>query len=369
MPNKPNFPLEIVKKERIFLSILLIGMLASALVFQNPAIAMWLGFVFAAYSAIGNDSIQTIGTFIGSNSHVKWYWLWLFMGGIFLVTITTGYVINDGDVAFGRLSGLTKSGDGLSYPEVSNFAYLQLIAPLILLILTRLKMPVSTSILLLASFAAEPSGIEKVLLKSIGGYGIAFVASSIIGVITYPLIRKKFTGRTVSPLWALFQWVISGTLWAVWIMQDAANIAVYLPRTLGVGEFVAFSAVIFFGLAILFYLRGDKIQQVVSEKTRVEDIRAATLIDLIYSLILIYKLTSSTVPMSTTWVFLGVIGGRELALNYMRESSDRKGQHVKKAWKVVLNDIKKAAIGLIISLILAVAINEDFRAGLLELIQ
>ena len=28
---------------------------------------MWVGFVFAAYAAIANDSIQTIGTFIASN--------------------------------------------------------------------------------------------------------------------------------------------------------------------------------------------------------------------------------------------------------------------------------------------------------------
>ena len=37
-----------------------------------------VGFMLAAYSVIGNDSVQTLGTFIASNIRVfKWYWLWL----------------------------------------------------------------------------------------------------------------------------------------------------------------------------------------------------------------------------------------------------------------------------------------------------
>jgi hypothetical protein len=37
-----------------------------------------VGFLLAAYSVIGNDSAQTLGTFISSNSNkVKWYWAWV----------------------------------------------------------------------------------------------------------------------------------------------------------------------------------------------------------------------------------------------------------------------------------------------------
>ena len=38
------------------------------LVYPYPAVAMWCVFFMASYSAIANDSIQTIGTFIASNS-------------------------------------------------------------------------------------------------------------------------------------------------------------------------------------------------------------------------------------------------------------------------------------------------------------
>jgi hypothetical protein len=38
-----------------------------------------VGFLLAALAVIGNDSAQTLGTFISSNSKkVKWYWMWLF---------------------------------------------------------------------------------------------------------------------------------------------------------------------------------------------------------------------------------------------------------------------------------------------------
>jgi hypothetical protein len=37
-------------------------------------LVMWVGFIFASYSVVGNDVIQTLGTFLTSNEKkVKWY--------------------------------------------------------------------------------------------------------------------------------------------------------------------------------------------------------------------------------------------------------------------------------------------------------
>jgi phosphate/sulfate permease len=97
-------------------------------------------------------------------------------------------------------------------------------------------------------------------------------------------------------------------------MQDAANISIFLPRSLSFEKFLFFTGYIFLGLGILFYLRGDKIQEIVTEKTTVEDVRNATIIDLVYTLILLIFQWASKIPMSTTWVFLGLMGGREIAI-------------------------------------------------------
>ena len=103
-------------------------------------------------------------------------------------------------------------------------------------------------------------------------------------------------------------------------------------------QFLGFALFIFFGLGLLFYLRGDKIQQIVTEKSRVTDIRSATIIDFIYALLLVYKLTVSTVPMSTTWVFLGLLAGREIGMSIIDSTGMGKpiGRYLRWCLKIFL---------------------------------
>ena len=37
-----------------------------------------LGFLLAAYAVVGNDALQTLGTFINSNRRVPWWAMFLF---------------------------------------------------------------------------------------------------------------------------------------------------------------------------------------------------------------------------------------------------------------------------------------------------
>jgi hypothetical protein len=145
-------------------------------------------------------------------------------------------------------------------------------------------------------------------------------------------------------------------------MQDAANVAVYLPRSLSWVEFVAFASVIFFGLGLLFYFGGEKIQEVVDEKSDVVDVRAATMIDFIYTIILFIFKIYSKVPMSTTWVFIGLLGGRELAIAVRKAGA----RSLKEALIVMTKDVVLVTIGLLISLVIAAAVNDGFRATLLS---
>ena len=342
--------------EKKFLLFVAMAFIGAAFAVGNWHFAMWFGFVLTAYAAVSNDSIQTLGTFIESNGHRKWWVLWLYTGGILLVTLTISYVVNDGDVTYGRL--LDSEGN-TDYPHPSEFSYFQLIAPIVLIVLTRLRMPVSTTFLLLSVFSADTSGITKVIGKSLTGYGLAFIVSFLVWIVAYRLISKHFSSRKVHPAWTVVKWVVSGALWSVWIMQDGANIAVYLPRRLELWQFVIFAGTIFVGMALLFYLRGDKIQGVVSEKTGIADMRAATLIDFSYVLLLIYKLFISSVPLSTTWVFLGIIGGREIAIGLARKKQGKK--HKKKAFVLIWKDFAYAMVGLFISLALALGANPSIR--------
>lgn len=347
--------IEIVLPNRLFIALLAVGFLVAGFVYEDAAIARWLGFLFAAYAAVANDSIQTIGTFIASNRKTKWYWLWLFIGGIFVVTVFYSWITYDGDVSYQRL----QSKGFKTTPE--SFAYLQVVAPLVLVLLTRLRMPVSTTFLLLTSFATSVSGIGSVLTKSLSGYVVAFVAAVVVwGVLAKPM-ERWFTGEA-HPGWRVAQWFTSGALWSVWIQQDAANIAVYLPRSLGTYEFIAFASVVFLGLGILFKSGGEKIQQVVDEKSSVIDVRPATIIDLVYAVILYYFKIQSKIPMSTTWVFLGLLGGRELMLSIQSLSRRDLASTV----KIIGRDVAFAGVGLLVSIVLAALVNERFATQLLE---
>ena len=319
------------------------------LVYPYPALAMWCVFFMASYSAIANDSIQTIGTFIASNSDKKWYYLWIYMGGIFIITVTYSWVNYTGDISYGRLAskGLNEA------PQ--NFKFLQVFAPVALLMMTRLKMPVSTSILLLSAFATQASSITSILSKSLFGYVIAFTAAIIIWTITTNLF-EKYKNTKPSRIWLPLQWISSGALWSTWIMQDMANVAVVLPRSLTFDQFLVVASFIFFGLGLLFYLRGDKIQQIVLEKSDIIDVRAATVVDFIYACLLYYLKVISSIPISTTWVFIGLLGGREIAINLRKNGGD-----YKKALKMIGKDTLFAAIGLIVSLIIALSINDNMR--------
>lgn len=365
--NRSEYPylnvLEIVTRERTFLIIIGAAFIMAAFATFNWHFAMWLGFAFAAYSAVANDSIQSLGTFIESNKKQKWYILWLFTGVILIITISFSYFYFKGDVTYQRL--LNDQGE-TSYPHPDSFSYFQIIAPIVLLILTRLRMPVSTTFLLLSVFSATTGGITSIITKSVSGYVLSFVLSFIIWYAGYELFRKYFNKRKAHIAWPVIQWTVSGALWSVWLMQDGANIAVFLPRKLELYQFIIFLGTIFLGLGLIFYLRGDKIQKIVSEKIRISDVRAATLVDFTYVLLLTYKLLDSTIPLSTTWVFLGVIGGREIAVSIARSKKGIK--HKRKALGLIGRDLLYAIIGLIISVALASGANPLIRKEIVNLL-
>ncbi|WP_215226654.1 hypothetical protein [Echinicola shivajiensis] len=353
---------DFTKKEKSFLLVLCILVSIAGFITQYTYAAMWFGFTLAAYSAIGNDSIQTIGTFIASNQRKKWYWLWLFMGGIFVATAVYSWINYGGDVSYQRLyvKGLDKA------PE--KFVFLQLAAPIVLMVMTRMRMPVSTTFLLLNVFTYKAGTIAGVVQKSLIGYLLAFVIAIVFWFVLEKFVTNYLKGKAKN-YWYILQWITSGTLWSLWLMQDAANIAVFLPRALNIYEFLAYTGFIFFGLGFLFYFKGDRIQGIVNEKSKVTDVRAATIVDFIYCILLFYFKMYSKMPMSTTWVFIGLLGGREIAIALSKSKKLKKRKaRLYRAYKMASNDVLKATIGLVVSLILALIINEGIRKEIFDLI-
>ena len=310
-----------------------------------------LGFLFAVYAVTANDSIQTLGTYISSNQDVKWYWMFAYMGGIFVLTMFQGFGIND--PAFGRLD---------KFPEITIQWY-HAIAPLVLVALTRLKIPVSTTFLVLSVFASSVV-MEKMLLKSFLGYAVSFV----FAWISWYLISKYFLNEgekgknKYNNYWRIGQWLTTGWLWSTWLKHDLANIMIFLPRysTVQSATFQIFVlAVMLLGLAFMFYERGGKIQEIVLSKTNTRYVRSATLIDLVYCFVLYYFKEVNNIPMSTTFVFMGMLAGRELgiwmSLGYGELTYT--SRHKKAIFPMLYKDFLRLMLGLMISVSLAYAIQ------------
>ncbi len=310
-------------------------------------ITLWaaIGFLLAAYAVVGNDALQTLGTFINSNHRFHWTVLFGFAGSVLIATFTYGWMVNHGDPSFGRL------GDTAKYPPFPGGPqWYHILPPLGLLALTRFGVPVSTSFMVLAIFATM-DGLSKMMQKSLIGYGLAFGT----GVVLYLLLTrtleaffKKNPESENRPHWIVLQWASTTWLWSVWLMQDFANIFVFLPRELSALEAFGALALILVLLAITFANKGGPVQKILRSKTAVTDIRSATIIDFVFAGLLYFFKELSNIPMSTTWVFLGLIAGREFAFSLTHRESK-----VLRAAKLALSDLGKAYIGLVISVDMA----------------
>ncbi|WP_367389165.1 hypothetical protein [Lewinella sp. LCG006] len=271
---------------------------------------MWFGFILAGYSVVGNDSIQTLGTFLSSNEQRPWYVLWMYAGSILAFTLLYGWYHYSGDVSYGRLE---------KYAFIEDMTWPYLLPPLVLMILTRTGIPVSTSFLILTFF--KPAGLMDMTMKSLLGYVLAFALAILVWQVITRSLDKRFIENPISAkenrIWTVLQWCSTGFLWGQWLIQDFANIYVYLPRTLNGTEIGISLSILLLMLGYIFYSRGGSIQEIVKVKTNTVDIRSATLIDFLYALVLLFFKQYSNVPMSTTWVFLGLLAGREIAIRYL----------------------------------------------------
>ena len=304
---------------------------------------MGIGFLFAAYSVIANDSVQTLGTWIASNNErVNWKVMWVAASSVLLWALWYGWYMYGGDISYGRLNKIP-------FQEIQWYHAL---APGLLLLLTRIGVPVSTSFLVLSAFAST-FVLEKMLMKSMMGYAVAAVAAYALWLgITKILDEDKPVKEEHKKYWRIGQWFTTGFLWWTWLSHDMANIAVFLPRELPVDLMVIISAVFVAGLWWMFREGGGKIQNIVLEKHNTRYVRSATIIDGVYWIILFFFKELNDITMSTTWVFVGLLCGRELAMATMTGK-----EKFKVVFPLIGKDFLKMMVGLAASVGVVLAIH------------
>lgn len=304
------------------------------------SIIFWIiWFLLTAYSIVANDSMQTLWTFMASNKKVKWQYLWLAASSVLVATLVYSFIAYSWDISYWRLEKI---------PYVAIEWY-HLIPPIVLVILTKFWIPVSTSLLIFSVFASNLV-FEKVLIKSFLWYSIALATWLILWFIASKIFKGSWkTQEKNERKWRIFQWLTTGFLWFTWLAHDVANIAVYLPRQLSILELVLVLVVFVASLGYIFYKKWGKIQEIVLEKTNLDYIKTATFIDLIYAFILLFFKQYNSIPMSTTWVFLWLIAWREIAI-FLSQSDYNYKTLIKLVWKDIIKVLSWLAISIIITL-------------------
>ena len=315
---------------------------------------MIIGFLLAGFSVVANDSLQTLGTYISSNrQRTPKSVQMIFVCCITSIVLFLGWYLHQGEPAWGRLE---------SFPVPERFTWAYIIPPIAVLVLTAWGAPVSTSFLVLSSFV--PENIGRLLGSSISGYVMAFFLGLAawgfgIWLLERWIFRRNQDSQEINKIWYVIQWFSTGFLWSMWLVQDLANIFVYLPRNLNFISMGICTLILCVGLCMLIVIGGGPIQGVLRSKTNTSDLRSASLIDFMFGLCLLFKAFLSSFPLSTTWVFLGLLAGRELALR-IRELEQKTvftNQMNGSLSSVIGSDLGKASVGLIVSLVIALGIQ------------
>ena len=342
-----------------------------------------LGFVLASWAVIGNDSLQTLGPFLQANRGRTPRWLQaLFLCALLCAVLLIGWWRNGGDPSWGRLE---------SYPAPHLFGWAELLPPLAVLLLTQAGVPVSTSFLVLTAFA--PANLPALLGRSLLGYGLALAT----GLLLYGACSLWSRSRAMPPVDAsaapqrppsaaaspehpgrtlpadaavaqtdghltslalALQWLAAGWLWSQWLIQDLANLFIYLPRRLGGGALAFALALLCTGVCLLLAENGGAIQRIVRRKSGLERPAASATLSLIYGLILALLALWGREPLSTTWVFLGLLAGRELALTL-----EPRARPLAELALDLGRDLALAGLGLAISLAVALALQPVHGVG------
>ncbi len=314
---------------------------------------MTLGFALACYAVLGNDSIQTIGTFLSSNSKKSWYIVWAYLSFILVSVLVYSWFTYNGDVSYGRLSTI----------PVTTVEWWHTLPMFALLLLTRLGIPLSTTFMALSIFTGGSVILEKIITKSLIGYGVAFASTFVIwSVLSYfekqalnSSKNETINNNKHSLFWTLAQWGSTGFLWSQWLIQDLANIYVYAPRDLPLWMLVVSVLFLVSLLGLLVREKGGKIQEIILVKTNTLNIRSATFIDFFYGMTLFIFKSVNNLPMSTTWVFLGTLAGRELILTLKLKHREKNLM-----FKDIGADLGKASLGLVLSVLIAVSMRYFF---------
>ena len=323
--------------DKIKLKLLLL-ILPSIIIYYYGGYALLVTFL-SIFSVLENSSFQIFGTFLSKSKKEPFYKMFLFIFSMFFATLLVEWSINGGRLDFNRL---------LKFEYVSEIGLKSILAPLLLLILSYKKIPVSTTFILLSGFATKNT-IDSMLAKTATSYIFSFI----IGYYVWYVLDKKFHNKISNfndkkvNFWNNIQLISNVILVVFWIMSNNGNLVVALPRHFSVLDLCIYLLLCSISILYIVLAGGGEMQKsIMNAKNGLDNPKTSSIINIVFSsIILVFQYISPT-PIATTWSFIGLLSGREFALSMKKINGVKRITIIK-----ILKDLSVLIYGLIVTLI------------------
>lgn len=302
----------------------------------------WLMVIASSYTVIGNNYIQTIGSFIVNNRE-KPVKNWVFLSLSFVITTLISWSIYKGSIDYSLLKNIEYQKD---------LDIIIVLVPLLLNIFTKYGIPVSATFLIIPLFGTNNT-IHIMITKTITSYFLAFMASFFIWSFIYKHFINiiKNVDNEITKFWNIVEYATTAFVWMAWNILSICVFVVFVDRQFNVFELVIFNLIIILILYILISNSGGKIEKIIKEKKGSNNKKTTAIFNLLFAMILLYLQFFSNVPLTTTWVFLGLLAGRELAITYTELGLFSSGRSTKVSLTKIIMDLNKAVVGVVFSLL------------------
>lgn len=338
-----------IDSKKISKNVALFLMVVFVVIFGRNNIFSWLIVAFTTYNIMFNNSIQTIGLFIASNGDKKTIPNLIFFSSIFVLSILVSWFLTSKEVHYHLL-------DSINYEE-DYINVLFIFLPILLYFFTKKRIPVSATFLVIPLFANKNT-IESMINKT----SVSYFLSLITSLVVYNLLYKKYKNvisnekENTSKTWLMAEYVSTGVLWFSWLTVSLCNFVVFLPREFLIYDLLLLSIIGIITIYCILVSNGGEIQKIITQKSDVKNIKTAVIFNTLFSFMLLFIQHINNVPITSTWMFLGVLAGREIAisLNTFHLNGALKYKNcLLKIWR----DLSSAILGIILSLIFVYIFN------------
>ncbi len=336
------FSIQISKEKSKLNTILVLLVGAFCACFSNKASYFnWLVMTMIMYNVMINNFIQTLGTFNISNKYTKKWKVFLYLVVIFVTYFVYTWLKYDGNIRKGSLRFI-------EYKD--SFGYSILLLPMLLSLFNYFGIPVNLTFLSIPLFT-DGKIVKSMVVEAFINYFLAFIISFVFWNILYVKFKKFLRKKDNYQFWRIIEYISIGILWYCWLNTCVSSFMVFLPPKLYLEHLILLLIIGSIVISIVTILRPeDKMEQIVEEKTDVKNIMSSVLFNILHSVVLLTLKLNSKVPIATSWIFIGLLDGRELGIT-TRKANNFSDPKYKLCLEKISRDLYRNIIGIFISLL------------------